>query len=56
MNETPETYFQQLYEPIYFPIKVIDENGKIVYINQAFNLQWEYSLQELKEYSVLLIS
>ena len=52
MNETPETYFQQLYEPIYFPIKVIDEGGKIVYINQAFNLQWEYSLQELKEYSV----
>ncbi len=52
MNESPEKYFQQLYEPIYFPVKVIDEKGKIVYVNQAFNLQWEYTLPELKEYSV----
>jgi two-component system, sensor histidine kinase len=52
MNENLDKYFQQLYEQIYFPIKVIDENGKVVYINQAFNLQWEYSLSELKEYSV----
>ena len=52
MKETPELYFQQLYESIYFPIKVIDESGSVVYVNQAFNLQWEYSLSELKEYSV----
>ena len=52
MSESYVTYFQQLYDSIYFPIKVIDESGKIVYVNQAFNLQWEYSLSELKEYSV----
>ncbi len=52
MSESYVTYFQQLYDSIYFPIKVIDESGKIVYVNQAFNLQWEYSLPELKEYSV----
>ncbi|MGA8264038.1 MAG: ATP-binding protein, partial [Ignavibacteriaceae bacterium] len=52
MKESPEAYFQQLYDSIYFPIKVIDESGKVVFVNQAFNLQWEYSLPELKEYSV----
>ncbi len=52
MKESPEEYFQQLYESIYFPIKVIEENGRVVYVNQAFILQWEYSLPELKEYSV----
>lgn len=52
MSESPEKYFKQLYEQIYFPVKVIDESGKIVYINQAFVLQWEYTLPELKEYSV----
>ena len=52
MKESPEAYFEQLYESIYFPIKVIDEGGKVVYVNQAFILQWEYSLPELKEYSV----
>lgn len=52
MNSSPEKYFEILYDSVYFPIKVIDENGKVVFVNQAFNLQWEYSLQELKEYSV----
>jgi|SRR3990172_4931881 len=52
MNILPEKYFEILYDSIYFPIKVIDENGKIIFVNQAFNLQWEYSLPELKEYSV----
>ena len=52
MIKSPEAYFQQLYESIYFPIKVIDESGGVVYVNQAFILQWEYSLPELKEYSV----
>ena len=52
MKASTETYFQQLYEQIYFPIKVIDEKGRIVYANQAFFLQWEYSLSELKEYSI----
>ena len=52
MKESPEEYFQQLYESIYFPIKVIDESGKVVFVNQAFTLQWEYSLPELKEYRV----
>jgi PAS domain S-box-containing protein len=52
MSETPDKYFKKFYESIYFPVKVINENGKIVYVNQAFNLQWEYSLSELIEYSV----
>jgi len=41
MNILPEKYFEILYDSIYFPIKVIDENGKIIFVNQAFNLQWE---------------
>lgn len=52
MSENPEIYFKKLYESIYFPIKVIDEKGKIVYVNQAFNLQWEYTFSELVEYSI----
>lgn len=52
MNENQEIFFQRLYGPIYFPVKVINEEGKIVYVNQAFTLQWEYSSSELVEYSV----
>ncbi|HKI77365.1 MAG TPA: hybrid sensor histidine kinase/response regulator [Ignavibacteriaceae bacterium] len=52
MNKSSLKYFHSLYEAIYFPIQVVDESGKVVYLNQAFNILWEYTLPELKEYSV----
>lgn len=53
MLENELKYFRQLYEQLRFPIEVVNENGVIVYINEAFFLQWGYSLEELKEYSIL---
>lgn len=45
-------YFRHLYDPIYFPIQVVDEYGQIIYINKPFSEQWGYNISELKEYSV----
>ena len=45
-------YFNLLYDPIHLPIEIINEEGKIVYVNPAFIYQWDYSFSELKEYSV----
>ncbi len=45
-------YFSLLFDPIHFPIEVITEDGKVVYVNQAFTFQWGYNVNELKEYSV----
>lgn len=44
-------YFSTLYDKIRFPIQVIDSEGKIIYINEAFTLLWGYHLHELSEYS-----
>ena len=52
MNDQPVKYFNQLYDSIHFPIHVLNEEGKIVYVNQAFIYQWGYKLAELSEYSV----
>jgi len=52
MTNSPVKYFSSLYDPIHYPIEVIDIEGKVVYINEAFYLLWGYNLQELKEYSV----
>lgn len=52
MLETELKYFRQFYEQLRFPIEVVNESGKIIYINEAFYLQWGYSLEELAEYSI----
>ncbi|MBK6913723.1 MAG: response regulator [Ignavibacteriales bacterium] len=52
MLENELKYFQQLYDQLRFPIEVVNEQGKIIYINEAFSLQWGYSIEELKEYSI----
>ena len=45
-------YLKLLYDPIHIPIEIINEEGKIVYVNPAFIYQWDYNFAELKEYSV----
>ncbi|HSR17272.1 MAG TPA: PAS domain-containing protein, partial [Ignavibacteriaceae bacterium] len=52
MNESLVKYFSTLYDPIHYPIEVIEPDGKIFYLNEAFYLLWGYNLHELKEYSV----
>src|SRR3989339_685931 len=52
MNPSTEKYLSKAYDLLPFPINVIDENGNIVYVNQAFRVQWGFGLSELKEYSV----
>ncbi len=47
-----EKYFSNLYSCVQFPIQVINEKGRIEYINPAFTQQWGYEIDELKEYSV----
>ncbi len=51
MQDTSK-YFNSLYSFLNFPIQVINENGKIVYINPAFSSQWGYQPDELTEYSL----
>ncbi len=45
-------YFRLLYDQIPFPVQVINEEGKIVFVNQAFTFQWGYNLSELNEYLI----
>lgn len=45
-------YLNELYDSVGCPIQVIDEEGKIVYINHSYINQWDYNLTELKDYSV----
>ena len=52
MTESLLKYFRLLYDQIHFPIQVINEEGKIVYVNQAFTFQWGYNLSELNEYTI----
>ncbi len=52
MENQPAKYFNQLYDSIHFPINVLDETGRIVYVNQAFIYQWGYKLSELSEYTI----
>lgn len=52
MLENEIKYFQQLYDQLRFPIEIINEHGKIIYINEAFSLQWGYSIEELTEYCI----
>jgi len=52
MRKSLFKYFKTLYDQIPFPIQIINEKGKIVYVNYSFAFQWGYNLSELKEYSI----
>ena len=52
MLETIIRYFKLLYDSIPFPIEIINEEGKIIYINPSFSIQWGYNLSELNEYKI----
>lgn len=52
MTDSFMKYFRLLYDQIPFPVQVVNEEGKIVFVNQAFTFQWGYSLSELNEYSI----
>jgi signal transduction histidine kinase/CheY-like chemotaxis protein len=52
MKEKTAKYFSTFYDPVQFPVQIINETGNIVYVNSAFTKQWGYNLGELKEYSV----
>ena len=45
-------YVSLLYDKVRFPVQVIEPDGKIVYINEAFTILWGYHLTELSEYSL----
>ena len=53
MSDSLLKYLQLFYSSIRFPIQVLNKDGKIVYVNELFTVQWGYSLSELKEYSAL---
>jgi PAS domain S-box-containing protein len=52
MDDENLKYFSSLYDRIHFPIQVINEEGKIVYVNTAFSFQWGYNFNDLKGYCV----
>ncbi len=52
MTESLLKYFRLLYDQIPFPVQVINESGKIVFVNHAFTFQWGYNLSELNSYSI----
>jgi hypothetical protein len=41
-----------MYDKVRFPVQVIEQSGKIVYLNEAFTILWGYHLTELSEYSL----
>lgn len=45
-------YFEMLYNHLRNPVQVVDNEGKIIYVNEAFIITWGYHLDELTEYSV----
>jgi two-component system, sensor histidine kinase len=52
METIPITYFKLLYDHIPFPVQVINDEGKIVYVNNAFSSLWGYNISELGEYKI----
>jgi len=52
MSETLLTYFRLMYDSIRFPVQVVNKEGYIIYVNESFTIQWDYSLSEIKEYNI----
>jgi len=51
MSDSLLKYLQLFYSSMRFPIQVLNKDGKIIYVNELFSIQWGYSLSELREYS-----
>ncbi len=45
-------YVSLMYDKVRFPVQVVEQTGKIVYLNEAFKILWGYHLEELAEYSL----
>lgn len=45
-------YLESFYGKIKFPVEVINQDGNIIFINEAFTLAWGFNQDELTEYSV----
>ncbi|HQJ47218.1 MAG TPA: histidine kinase dimerization/phospho-acceptor domain-containing protein, partial [Ignavibacteriaceae bacterium] len=45
-------YVSLLYDKVRFPVQVVEQSGKIVYVNEAFTILWGYHIDELIEYSI----
>lgn len=45
-------YLDTFYGKLKFPVEVINQDGNIVFINEAFSLVWGFDRQELVEYSI----
>ena len=45
-------YVSLMYDKVRFPVQVIEQSGKIIYLNEAFTILWGYHLTELSEYSL----
>jgi signal transduction histidine kinase len=51
MSDSLLKYLQLFYSSLRYPIQVLNKDGKIIYVNELFTIQWGYSLSELREYS-----
>lgn len=45
-------YVSLMYDKVRFPVQVIEQSGKIAYVNESFSILWGYHLPELAEYSL----
>ena len=52
MTDKNAKYFSVFYDPVEYPVQIVNDKGGIVYINNSFIRQWGYTLDELKEYSI----
>jgi PAS domain S-box-containing protein len=52
MAKSQLKYFQLLYDQIPFPVQIINEEGKIIYVNNAFTSLWGFNISELDEYKI----
>lgn len=52
MSDSLIKYLELFYSSLRFPLQVLNKDGKIIYVNELFTIQWGYSLSELREYSV----
>jgi len=53
MNNSLLNHFKLLYNSVRFPIQVINSEGRTVYLNDSFTVQWGYNLSEIQEYNIL---
>ncbi len=52
MTDALQKYISPFYDQLSLPLQVINEEGKISFVNKAFTSLWGYSLSELNEYTI----